>query len=202
MNKVIGLTKVVILLLGLMSFQVSECEAQANSEPNKISQAVGDAKMAIVNARYDQAIDKLEQELATMPDDLEALTFLATARAYKESDFLKAKQHFEDAINKGGGASFVVSHSHEISAMSVGDPNDYCRGWLHLRKGEARFVAHSDAHSVVIPFSDIVEFKQNRMPKLFHIKFAKDKNYNFSPRSRDERESLLIIVMYQKLSRR
>lgn len=202
MNKIIGLAQAAILLLGSMSFQVSECAAQAKPEPNKISPAVADAKTAIVNARYDQAIDKLEQELATTPDDLEAFSLLATARVYKERDFLKAKQYFEDAISKGGGVSFVVSHSHEISAMSVGDPNDYCRGWLHMRKGEARFVADNGEHSVIIPFSDIAEFKQNRMPKLFHIKFGKDKNYNFSPRSRDERESLLIVVMYQKLSRK
>lgn len=200
MNKASGLTQVVILSLGLASLQVGDCVAQAG--PNKDSQAVAAAKTAIVNARYDWAIDRLEQELATTPDDPEVLTFLATARAYKEPDVLKAKQYFEDAIGKGGGASFLVSHSHEISAMSIGDPNDYCRGWLHLRKGEARFVADSGAHSVVIPFPDIVEFKQNRMSKLFHIKFAKDKNYNFSPRSRDERETLLIVVMYQKLSRK
>jgi hypothetical protein len=199
MNKASGLAQVVILSLGLLPLQIGDYVARAG--PNEVSQVVADAKTAIVNARYDWAIDRLEQELATKPDDPEALTFLAAARAYKERDFLKRKQYFEDAIGKGGGASFVVSHSHEISVMSVGDPSDYCRGWLHLRKGEARFVADDDAHSVVIPFSDITEFKQNRMPKLFHIRFAKDKNYNFSPRSRDERESLLIVVMYQKLSR-
>jgi hypothetical protein len=200
MNKASGLAQVVILSLGLLPLQIGDYVARAG--PNEVSQVVADAKTAIVNARYDWAIDRLEQELATKPDDPEALTFLATARAYKERDFLKRKQYFEDAIGKGGGASFLVSHSHEISVMSVGDPSDYCRGWLHLRKGEARFVADDDAHSVVIPFSDISEFKQNRMRKLFHIEFAKDKNYNFSPRSRDERESLLIVVMYQKLSRK
>jgi hypothetical protein len=198
MNKLVSLAQVIILSFVASPFQVSDRAAQ--SAPNKVSQSIVDAKTAIVNARYDQAIDELEQELARNPDDPEALTFLATAQTYKDRDFIKAKQNFENSIGKGGGASFVVSHSHEVSAMSVGEPNDYCRGWLHLRKGEARFVADNGAHSVVIPFSEIVEVKQNHMPKLFHIKFAKDRNYNFSPRSRDERESLLIIVVYQKLS--
>lgn len=107
MNKVSALAQVVILSLGLPPLQVGDCVAQAG--PNKVSQAVADAKTAIVNARFDWAIDRLEQELATKPDDPEALTFLATARAYKERDFLKAKQYFEDAIGKGGGASFVAA---------------------------------------------------------------------------------------------
>ena len=202
MNRIIRLTQAQLFLLVLMCFQARECAAQDRPNERKVSPEVAAASTAIVNARYDQAIDKLEQVLVATPNDPEALTFLATARAYKERDYLKAKQYFEDAINKGGGASFVVSHSHEISAMSVGDPSDYCRGWLHLHKGEARFVADNGEHSVIIPFSDVMEFKQNRMPKLFHIKFGKDKNYNFSPRSRDESESVLIVVMYQKLSRK
>jgi tetratricopeptide (TPR) repeat protein len=201
MNRRTLFSQQILLPVVVICFQVV-CSAQSKLEGPKVSYPVADAAAAIVNARYDYAIDKLEQVLAGAPQDSEALTYLATAQGYKGGDYIKAMQYFEEAINKGGGASFVVRHSHEVSIMSIGDPNDYCRGWLHLRKGEARFIADNGAHSVVIPFSAITEFKQNRMPKLFHIKVGKDKNYNFSPRSRDERESLLIVVVYQKLSRK
>jgi tetratricopeptide (TPR) repeat protein len=202
MNRRIYFSQLIILLLSLICVKVTECQVRTRLEGPKVSYPVADAAAAIVNSSYERAIDKLEQALASTPQDTEAMTYLATARTYQETDYLKAKQYFEEAINKGGGASFVVRHSHEVSMMSLGDPNDYCRGWLHLRKGEARFIADNGEHSVVIPFSEITEFKQNRMPKLFHLKVGKDKNYNFSPRSRDERESLLIVVMYQKLSRK
>lgn len=177
----------------------------AQTKPPAFSTAVAEAMTAIVNTRFDYAIEKLEQVLAATPGDTEALSLLATARAYKETDTMKAKQHFLDAIGKGGGASFIVSHSHEVSLMSMGDPNDYCRGWLHLRKGQVFFVADNGAHSFTMPAADIKEFKQNRMPKLFHIeprneKQYAEKNYNFAPRSRDDRETLLIVIMFQKLA--
>lgn len=177
----------------------------AQTKSPTFSTAVSEAMTAIVNTRYDFAIEKLEHLIAATPGDTDAVTLLATARAYKETDSLKAKQHFEEALSKGGGASFVVSHSHEVSLMSMGDPNDYCRGWLHLRRGQVYFIADNGAHSFTMPAAAVKEFKQNRMPKLFHIeprdeKQFPQKNYNFAPRSRDERETLLIVIMFQKLA--
>jgi len=158
----------------------------------------------IKEERYNEAINKLEQYLDSKPNDPEALTMLATARLYKEKDYVKGIHLFDEAIKQGGGASFFVGHSHEVTKMITGDPVNYCRGWLHLRKGQVTFVPDSSSHTLSLSAKEVAEFEQNRYPNksLFHIKAGKEINFNFAPRSRQQAEILLIIVMYQKLSQK
>lgn len=194
------------LLLVLLSRP--EGWAQTPSQPSfQLPPSVAMAAGMIKDERYDDAINKLEQLLATKPNDPEALTLLATARIYKDRDYLKGKELFEAAIKQGGGASFFVGHSHEVTVMSVGDPSNYCRGWLHLRKGTLSFVPDSSTHSIELAAADIKEFGRHGIhKKLVHVETKKDKDgkdhkFNFAPRSRLESETLLIIVMHQKLAR-
>ena len=165
--------------------------------PPQVSMAVE----MIKEERYNDAINKLEQYLDSKPDDTEALTMLATARVYKENDYAKGLRHFEEAMKKGGGASFFVNHSHEVTKMGTGDPVNYCRGWLHLRKGWMTFIPDSSTHSLSLSAKEIIEIEQNRFPNknLFHIKAGKEINYNFTPRSHQQSEILLILVMFEKL---
>jgi tetratricopeptide (TPR) repeat protein len=162
-------------------------------------QQQADVALALMQRRkYDEAITRLEQMLSAKPNDPEALTLLATARMYLDGDFLKAQKAFEDAFRAGGGATFFVHHSHEITKMGTDDLADYCRGWLHLRKDEVRFVPDEEsAHGFKLSRQEISELKQNMMPRLFHLK-AGNNNYNFQPRSKDKSEVLLIIIMYKK----
>ena len=167
--------------------------AQHSSEVVKAAQGL------IRQQRYDEAISRLEQLLETSPEDPDALTYLATARLYVDHDYVKAEGMFERALRAGGGASFLITHSHE-SMMSGGDVTDYCRGWLHLRRDHIEFVPEEGDHGFQVTYGEVVEFKQNRHKSFFHIKHGSS-NQNFRPRSGEELETLLILALYKKFSR-
>ncbi|MDX2033595.1 MAG: tetratricopeptide repeat protein [Blastocatellia bacterium] len=175
--------------------------AQVPASSPQASEAVRRVADWIVEARYKDAVSELEQLLTESPQDQEAAIYLATARAYLEKDALKAREFLEEGVSKGGGASFVVRHSHEVTFFSEGDPNDYCRGWLHFRKGEILFAPEHGAHGFRVPFSEVSEVKKIRK-LILEIKMKKDISYKFSPRSRLETEVLLIMILHQRLSRK
>jgi len=153
----------------------------------------------IQRQKYDEAITRLEQVLERNPADADALTYMATANLYRNLDFSNAKREFEAAFKSGGGATFFVTHSHE--KFSTGDVVDYCRGWLHLRDGSIEFVAIESNHSVKCDYTQVEEFKTNRLSKrVFHIRTG-GKNYNFRGRSNSELEPLLIIALYKNFAR-
>jgi len=156
------------------------------------------AREMIAQRRYDDAVSKLEQALESKPGQADALMFMGAAILYGELNFLKAQKLFEQSFQAGGGAAFWVNHSHE--KLGTEEMADYCRGWLYLRKGEIEFAPTDGEHSFHLAYSDIKEFKQNRLSKLFHIKDS-NKTFNFRPRSGDEGEILLTLVLYKKFAR-
>src|SRR5215211_6652734 len=114
---------------------------------------------------------------------------------YADHEYLKAQEMFVRAFGAGGGASFFVTHSHE-SMMSGEDVTNYCRGWLHLRRGKLEFVPDEGPHGFSTPFAQVTEFKQNRHKRFFHVKLGDGPNQNFRPRSGEELETLLILALY------
>jgi tetratricopeptide (TPR) repeat protein len=163
------------------------------------AEVVAEAQKLIRQQRYADAVNRLEQFLETSPEDAEALTYLATARLYADHEYLKAQEMFVQAFRAGGGASFFVAHSHE-SMMSGEDVTDYCRGWLHLRRDRLEFAPEEGMHGFSVRFADIVELKQNRHKKFFHVKLG-GANQNFRPRTGEELETLLILALYKRFSR-
>jgi tetratricopeptide (TPR) repeat protein len=160
--------------------------------------SVSAARDLIRQQRYNDAITRIEQILEKTPEQPDALELMGAAFLYSEHDFLKAKGFFERAIRAGGGAIFWVSHSHE--KLGTDELADYCRGWLYIRKTGLEFVPDNGDHAFRLAYSEVKEFKQNRMAKsLFHIKDS-NRNFNFRPRTGDESEVMLALVMYQKLS--
>jgi hypothetical protein len=158
------------------------------------------ARELLRQQRYDTAVSRLEEFLETSPGHPEALSLMGVAYLYRPPrDFLKAKSLFEESFRAGGGATFWVHHSHE----KLGDEflADYCRGWLYLDKSGVRFTSAVPEHSFQLQYSGVKEFKQNRWGRrsLFHIKQA-SRNFNFRPRTGDEREVWLIVAMYKKFS--
>lgn len=153
----------------------------------------------IYRQRYDNAINQLEQILEVEPRNTEAVTYLATANLYQTKDFGRAQNEFESAFKAGGGATFFVNHSHE--SLTTSDVVDYCRGWLHLRRGTIEFAPVEGTHGFKLSFDQVQEFKRNRLTKkIFHIKFG-EKNQNFRGRTNTDVEALLIIALYQNFSR-
>ncbi|HKP86386.1 MAG TPA: hypothetical protein VJZ26_09830 [Blastocatellia bacterium] len=158
---------------------------------------VAAARDMIAERHYDNAITKLERALEANPNQPDALMFMGAAVLYGEKDVLKAKKLFEQSFQAGGGAALWVSHSHE--KLGTDELADYCRGWLYLRKGEVQFVPADGDHGFRLSYSEIKEFKQNRLSKLFHIKDS-NKTFNFRPRSGDEGEVLLTLALYRKFA--
>ncbi len=180
------------LLVCFMAAEMPEQQSSAN--------AIKMAARMIFQGQYNEAIGKLEQVLETAPQQPEAMTYLTTAQFYLERDFLKAQKRFEEAYRAGGGASFLVNHSHEIAKLGTGELADYCRGWLHLRKDSVSFEPDSGDHGFRFAPAEITELKQNRLsPRLFHIRRGKS-NFNFRPRTGLEEEVLLIVVLYKKFA--
>ena len=153
----------------------------------------------IYRQKYDDAITRLEEILEKDPKNAEALTYMATANLYLHQNFTTALGDFKQAFNAGGGATFFVTHSHE--KFNTDYVADYCRGWLHLRKDGIEFVPSEGAHGFKISYSEVEEFKVNRLSKrAFHIKFNQ-KSQNFYTRSNTEFEPLLIIALQKSFTR-
>ncbi|HEX8558928.1 MAG TPA: hypothetical protein VF668_12540 [Pyrinomonadaceae bacterium] len=167
--------------------------------PQRSAEVVAEAQKLIRQQRYADAINRLEQFLETSPEDAEALTYLAAAHLYADREHLKASEMFTRAFDAGGGASFFVTHSHE-SVMSGEDVTNYCRGWLHLRRGRVEFAPDEGTHGFSARYADVAEFKQNRHKSFFHLKLG-GANQNFRPRTKEELETLLILALYKRFSR-
>ena len=152
----------------------------------------------IYGQKYDDAITRLEEVLERDPKNAEALTYMATANLYLHRNFTTALEDFNEAFRAGGGAVFVVTHSHE--KFNTDYVADYCRGWLYLRKDGIEFVPVEGTHAFKLTYGQIEEFKINRLSKrAFHIKFNK-KSQNFYTRSNTEFEPLLIIALHKSFT--
>ena len=172
--------------------------AQANQQIVS-SSSVGPAVLDLIHRqKYADAITQLEQVLEREPENSEALTYMATANLYRTRDFFKAQKEFKEAFNAGGGATFFVTHSHEM--FTTADVVDYCRGWLHLRRNTVEFVPTEGSHGFKLQVNEIQEFKINRLSKkVFHIK-TDGKSQNFRGRSNTDLEPLLIIALYKSFN--
>jgi tetratricopeptide (TPR) repeat protein len=180
-----------IAVLLIVELLVRQAAAQSTS-----NHAVLDL---IYRQKYNEAITRLEDVLEKDPKNAEALTYMATANFYLHQNFTTALEDFKEAFNAGGGASFFVTHSHE--KFNTDYVADYCRGWLHLRKDGIEFVPSEGGHGFKVSYSEVEEFKVNRLSKrAFHIKFNK-KSQNFYTRSNGEFEPLLIIALSRSFNR-
>lgn len=160
---------------------------------------INEARRLIRQQRYNDAINRLEEFLEGSPDHADALAYLGAAYLYADTDTARARRFFEASFNAGGGASFWVNHSHQ-SVLDGDDLTDYCRGWLHLRKGGVEFVPEEGEHGFRLAYGEVAEFKQNRNKKFFHLK-REGKHQNFRPRTSNERETLLILALFSRFSR-
>lgn len=186
------------ILIGPLTYFLLRTTVQSSAQAS--SQIATDPAILdlIRRQKYDEAITRLEQVLERDPSNSEALTYMATANLYHDLNFAKAKKEFEDAFKAGGGATFFVTHSHE--KFTTGDVVDYCRGWLHLRRDGVEFVPTEGTHGFKHKFSEVKEFKRNRLSKsAFHIKVG-GKSQNFRGRSNTELEPLLIIALYKSFT--
>jgi hypothetical protein len=162
--------------------------------------SIASARDAIERGRYANAVEDLEELVATGGQKAELLTFLATARMYRDRRFYDSLAEFGDAFEAGGGASFLVAHSHE--ALSDSEVVDVCRGWLHLRSGTVEYQSSDSGHSFRVTSAEIGEFETNRLSKsIFHVRIG-GKVWNFRPRTARKDEAQLVTTVFEKFVRR
>jgi tetratricopeptide (TPR) repeat protein len=187
----------VLIALLLSTLTTTGSHGQTQSSNQLLTNA--SALDLIYRQRYNDAITRLEEILEREPGNSEAITYLATANLYQTLDFMKAQKEFEDSFKTGGGATFFVTHAHE--ALATGDVVDYCRGWLHLRHNRIQYVPLDGTHALDLTYSQVQEFKRNKVTKRsFHIK-VDGKNQNFRGRSNSDTEALLIVALYNSFAR-
>jgi hypothetical protein len=184
----IALTAIVLCASGIYANQQTTSSSTTSVGPTVLT--------LIQSQKYDEAITQLEQVLEREPANSEALTYMATANLYRSRNFFQAQTEFKAAFNAGGGATFFVTHSHEVFTTS--DVVDYCRGWLHLRKNSVQFSPTEGGHGFKLQVNQISEFAINRLSKkAFHIKAQGGKSQNFRGRSNTDLEPLLIVGLYK-----
>lgn len=187
-----------MIFIGLLPYLMLKHKVNASAQTTAQSAIDPVIPTLIHRQKYNEAITRLDQILEREPQNGEALTYMATANLYQNLEFTKAQREFEEAFKAGGGATFFVTHSHE--EFTTDDIADYCRGFFHLRKERLEFVSVDGTHTIKVPFSELKEFKQNRLSrKAFHIKFG-GKSQNFQGRSNTELEVLLIIALYKSFT--
>ena len=187
-----------MIFIGLLPYLMLKHTVNASAQTTTQSAIDPVIQTLIHRQKYNEAITRLDQILEREPQNGEALTYMATANLYQNLEFTKAQREFEEAFKAGGGATFFVTHSHE--EFTTDDIADYCRGFFHLRKERLEFVSVDGTHTIKVPFSELKEFKQNRLSrKAFHIKFG-GKSQNFQGRSNTELEVLLIIALYKSFT--
>jgi tetratricopeptide (TPR) repeat protein len=184
--------------IGVVAVLLVAAGVQANQQTVS-SSSVGPSVLDLIHRQqYADAITQLEQVLEREPGNSEAVTYMATANLYRSRDFFKAQKEFKEAFKAGGGATFFVTHSHEM--LTTADVVNYCRGWLHLRKNTVEFVPTDGSHGFKLQVKEIQEFKINRLSKkAFHIKTV-GKSQNFRGRSNTDLEPLLIIALYKSFN--
>jgi tetratricopeptide (TPR) repeat protein len=188
---------IIVITIGLLLSSLPAAAVSSSAQTS--SQSSIDAVLKLIDRQsYDEAIARLEEILERDPRNAEALTYMATANLYQRRDFSKALEDFKEAFKAGGGASFVVTHSHE--KFTTADVVDYCRGWLHLRKDGIEFVPAEGTHGFKCRFNDVEEFQTNKLSKkVFHIKCG-GKTQNFRGRSNTDLEPLLIVALYKSFT--
>lgn len=187
-----------VVFIALLPYSLLKQSAHTYAQTSSQSTTDPAILELIRRQQYNDAITRIEQVLEREPQNSEALTYMATANLYLNLRFLESQKEFEEAFKAGGGATFIVTHSHEM--FTTGEVVDYCRGWLHLRKDGIEFLPSEGSHGFKLQFGQIQEFKRNRLSKkVFHIK-AGEKTYNFRGRSNTELEPLLIIALHKSFT--
>ncbi|HET8670588.1 MAG TPA: tetratricopeptide repeat protein [Candidatus Saccharimonadales bacterium] len=181
--------------IGLAVLLLFAKATQANQQTVSSSSVGATVLNLIQSQKYNEAITQLEQILEREPGNSDALTYMATANLYWSRNFFKAQTDFKEAFKAGGGATFFVTHSHEMFTTS--DVVDYCRGWLHLRKNTVEFSPTDGSHGFKLQVDQITEFAINKLSKkAFHIK-AGGKSQNFRGRSNTDLEPILIVALFK-----
>jgi serine/threonine protein kinase len=122
--------------------------------------------------RSAEAEELLKGAIQAEPNRPEAYNRLAEIELYDLGLSDLAFQHYRNALDKGGVATFRAKH-------------DSGTGLLSVSPGKASFKAITGNHDQDFASSEVIEAKKNKNPlsHAFHIRLG-SRNYNFSPTSK------------------
>lgn len=151
------------------------------------------AMAAFDRGQFDQVAGKLEEIWEQDHSDPKVAEYLAMGYLYGEHNVDKARPVMEEAIARGGQATFLIQHSHEKMAFLQGDPmNNYCSGKMSISPGTIVFISEQADHSAKIRPLELKEFKVlGGVPGRIEIK-AGNQKWTFRVRSGTMSEANLL----------
>ena len=143
--------------------------------------------------RYAEVAGKMEEIWEQDQSDPKVAEYLAMGYLYGEHDADKARPLMDQAIAKGGQATFLVAHSHERLSVLQGDTmNQFCNGRISISPGKLVFVSDSGEHSATITSTDLRDFSVLSGPSgRIRIKAA-GKSYVFRVKTQTREEAILL----------
>jgi len=162
----------------------------------KYEDVVAKASGAMQAADYQNAIRFSQQAVEIDPNRPQAYEIAGIAQLYGLKNLGAGATSMRAAVQRGGSASFAVTHDHDGFFQS------YCQGSLYITKQGLSYRSNDGAHSFAVNRADVKQAGLNNLVganlNSFHIKVNqnnKTRNFNFAPGTFSAAESKFILEL-------
>lgn len=162
----------------------------------KYEDVIAKANGALQAADYQNAIRLSQQAVDIDPNRPQAFEIAGIAQLYGFKDVGAAATAMRAAVQRGGSASFSVTHDHDGFFQS------YCQGSLYISSQGVSFRSNDGKHSLAVNRADVKGAGLNSFVGAnfysFHVKVNqnnKSKTYNFAPGMLSAAETNLILEL-------
>ena len=164
----------------------------------KYEDVIAKANGALQASDFQNAIRLSRQAVEIDPNRPQAYEIAGIAQLYGVKDLGAGATAMRAAVERGGSASFSVTHDHD------GFFQTYCQGSLYLNSQGVSYRSNDGNHSFAVNYAAVSQAGQNSFVGAniysFHIKVIENKktrNYNFAPGTFSAAESNLILELLE-----
>jgi hypothetical protein len=168
----------------------------AQPPPPKYEDIVARANGALQAQDYQNAIRLSQQAVDMDPNRPQAYETVGIAQLYGLKDFGAGATAMRAAVQRGGSASFAVTHDHDGFFQS------YCQGSLYISKQGVTYRSNDGSHTFAVNYANVKGTGLNNFVgsnlHSFHIKVVennKTRNYNFAPGTFSAAEANMILAL-------